>query len=534
MKLKIPRTTSRSSSPQEDYSDVPLPKMKTRRSRSPRKAHATDILGLEEISSITKATQEIRNQLDLDLEGHTGEPPALRFENRLLLIIDTNFAISHLSLLKELAALHEQYGHILIVPWAVIKELDGLKNSGKMEYRYQTGAVSTGDIDLDLSLGQRARMANAWIFEQLGARSQALFGQKVSERLGESTRGDDAILDCCRYFQHKADAFIVILSDDKNLCMKALIHEIMTVSYQERMTAETIARITADEYAKNMGEMMDTDTGAASHRSHVHLAPPIPPPQPTPPPRHVSPPSRPPPKHANVSTYIEVEPSKRKREPKTPSSAASDDRQQKSRKVAPGGLASRHARKLSTSGNSPPDTKSSTPTPQRPPDAPPRKMAPLPSRHNKGAVPKPAAVSYRPATPQPQSPPKPAPGPRKFEYIDDPKIESPDQLLPELEKVVFKVLRMAVAFQAPNHNIHRATSIGSISDIMEQLRPSELRQFQFPNLRSIQPGSNAPAPERLAFLRGLMHLSADMEKSFTGEYPKNYVDAVGWVLSLVN
>ncbi|QNP98680.1 Transcriptional protein SWT1 [Yarrowia lipolytica] len=359
--------------------------MKTRRSRSPRKAHATDILGLEEISSITKATQEIRNQLDLDLEGHTGEPPALRFENRLLLIIDTNFAISHLSLLKELAALHEQYGHILIVPWAVIKELDGLKNSGKMEYRYQTGAVSTGDIDLDLSLGQRARMANAWIFEQLGARSQALFGQKVSERLGESTRGDDAILDCCRYFQHKADAFIVILSDDKNLCMKALIHEIMTVSYQERMTAETIARITADEYAKNMGEMMDTDTG-----------------------------------------------------------------------------------------------------------------------------------------------------PRKFEYIDDPKIESPDQLLPELEKVVFKVLRMAVAFQAPNHNIHRATSIGSISDIMEQLRPSELRQFQFPNLRSIQPGSNAPAPERLAFLRGLMHLSADMEKSFTGEYPKNYVDAVGWVLSLVN
>lgn len=69
---------------------------------------------------------------------------------------------------------------------------------------------------------------------------------------------------------------------------------------------------------------------------------------------------------------------------------------------------------------------------------------------------------------------------------------------------------------------------------MEQLRPSELRQFQFPNLRSIQPGSNAPAPERLAFLRGLMHLSADMEKSFTGEYPKNYVDAVGWVLSLVN
>lgn len=552
-KTKIPRTTG--SPPHQDYSDVPLPKMKSKRSRSPRKTNAGDILGLEEILSITKATQEIRDQLDLDLETNTGEPPALRFENRLLLIIDTNFAISHLSLLKELAALGERYGHILIVPWAVIKELDGLKNSGKVEYRNRAGAVSTGDTDLDMSLGLRARMANAWIFEQLGARSQSLFGQKVSERLGESTKGDDAILDCCRYFQHKADAFVVILSDDKNLCMKALIHEIMTVSYQEGMTAETIARITADEYAKNMGEMMDmdmemdTETGMSGRpQQNHHLAPPARPIEPTPPPRQLSPPSRPLPKHANVSTYTELEPSKRKRDPKTPSSTGSGDRQLKSRKVAPGGLVSRHSRKSSTNSNSPPDTKPSTPTPQRPPDAPPRKMAPLPSRHSGSGT---ASASTSRATDNPPPVKKPAnsetihqrphsapqqaaQGPRKFEHIDDPKIENPDQLLPELEKVVFKVLRMAVAFQAPNSNVNRATSIGSVSDIMEQLRSRELIKFQFPNLRSVRPGSKAPAPERLAFLRGLMNLAADMEKSYTGEYPKNYVEAVGWVLGLVN
>ncbi|KAG5354451.1 Transcriptional protein [Yarrowia sp. B02] len=454
MKTKIPRRTS--SSGQEDYSDVPLPKMKARRSRSPKKAHLGDILGLEEISSITKATQEIRNQLDLDFETHSGEPPALRFENKLLLIIDTNFAISHLSLLKELSNLHAQYGHVLIVPWAVIKELDGLKNSGRIEYKHRAGAVSTGDDDMDLSLGQRARLSNAWIFDQLGARSQSLFGQKVSERLGESTKGDDAILDCCRYFQHKADAFVVILSDDKNLCMKALIHEIMTVSYQEGMTADTIAQITAEEYCKNMGEMMDMDMETdGGSRPQMHLAPPIPPPQPTPPPRHPI----------------------RQPQPVQPQSA--------------------------------------------------RQVQPVRQPQN---VPQP-----RPQAHQPQHVPQPpSPGPRQFEHIDDPKIEHPDQLLPELEKVVFKVLRMAVAFQAPNHNVQRATSIGSISDIMEQLRTRELSKFQFPNLRQVRPGSKAPAPERLAFLRGLMHLSADMEKTFAGEYPKNYVDAVEWVLGLVN
>lgn len=296
---------------------------------------------------------------------------------------------------------------------------------------------------------------------------------------------------------------------------------------------------------------MDTDTGAGARPHNHHLAPPARTIEPTPPPRQVSPPSRPLSKHANVSTYTELEPSKRKRDPKTPSSTASGDRQQKSRKVAPGGLVSRHSRKSSTNGNTSPEAKSSTPTPQRPPDAAPRKMAPLPSRHNRSGTStasvskatEPPPVVKKPATLEPthqrphsapQQSAQTAPGPRRFEHIEDPKIENPEQLLPELEKVVFKVLRMAVAFQAPNHNINRATSIGSISDIMEQLRPRELSKFQFPNLRSVRPGSKAPAPERLAFLRGLMNLAADMEKSYTGEYPKNYVDAVGWVLGLVN
>lgn len=293
---------------------------------------------------------------------------------------------------------------------------------------------------------------------------------------------------------------------------------------------------------------MDTGIGGRPQQSH-HLAPPARPIEPTPPPRKLSPPTRPLPKHVDVSTYTELEPSKRKRDPKTPSSTGSGDRQLKSRKVAPGGLVSRHSRKSSTNSDSPPDIKPSTPTPQRPPDAPPRKMASLPSRHSRSAtasasrttdnppaVKKPAnseTIHQRPHS-APRQAAQSVSGPRKFEHIDDPKIENPDQLLQELEKVVFKVLRMAVAFQAPNHHINRATSIGSISDIMEQLRSRELCEFQFPNLRSVRPGSKAPAPERLAFLRGLMNLAADMEKTYTGEYPKNYVEAVGWVLGLVN
>lgn len=521
MRSSIPRKT-RERGPQEDYSDIPLPKMKVRRG-SPKKGQTVDIKGLDEISSITKATQELRKHLDLDLENHTGEEAALRFEDKLLLIIDTNFAISHLSILKDLAKLHERYGHILVVPWAVIRELDGLKNSGKIEYRNRPGAITTGDCGLDQTLGQRARLANTWIFEQLGDRSQSLFGQKVSERLSESKGGDDAILDCCRYFQHKADSFVVILSDDKNLCMKALIHEIMTVSYTEGMTAETIARITHEEYSKQTGEMMDMDYD-------MDTRPVVQPEQHTPvvqPPKRTVVPPKPIPKRENVTTYIEVDDTKRKREPKPAASTSPTGRQMKSRKVSPGGLVSRHASNPALT--SPPDLKVRTPTPQRSTDAPVRRVAPLPSR-SRASTPKPTPTP----TPKPTKTETPEQAARKFEHIDDPKIDNPEKLLPEVEKVVFKVLRMAVAYQAPNHNIHRATSIGSISDIMERLRATELKKFTFPNLRNVRPGSKAPIPERLAFLRGLLQLSAEMEKPFTGEYPKNYQEAVGWAFGIVN
>lgn len=561
-----------------EYADVPLPKMRLKsRSRSPKKPRKQDFTNSEEIASITKATQLVRQNIQLDLETDLDESTPLRFENKLLLVIDTNFVISHLKLLEDLATLHSQYGHILIVPWAVLKELDGLKNSGKIEYRKRNDVASTGDEDLNFTIGQRARLANNWLFEKLGERSESVFGQKITERLSSSASGDDSILDCCRYFQTKADAFVVILSDDKNLCTKALIHEIMTVSYKEGMTADSVARIVAGEYSNIMGEMMEVEMPeiqaepaiepGAANRTHLQpcqVTPdtvPAPTPTPTPMAKYVSV-DNPPPlgKVARIADKSELEVSKRVRDAETVGAdrKASGGEDLTLRKLAPGELVSRHTSNPSTPEKptelrpvmrTPSYTKSIIFSDDRPDGPEPKRVvAPLPPRGSKPTKPRRRAASpIKPLNRNPQPPQRPSkptvpsqePAPdskkkRKFEFIRDPSAKNQEELLAELERVVFKILRMALAYRAPGKDIHLLTSIGAVSDAMESLRNSVLHDLTFPNLKSVRPPSTAPHTERLAFLRGLIQLSADMESDYPEEYPKNYRDAVGWAIQTID
>ncbi|OWB81862.1 hypothetical protein B5S33_g482 [[Candida] boidinii] len=188
-------------------------------------------------------------------ETFTSSLPSIKSLSKKLiyLVVDTNFIISHLSLLVELRSLHDKYDNIfrIVIPKTVIDELDGLKNvQSSTEYIKGT----------HYSLASLSRSAIDWIFKNLQKSDEIVKGQKLSERLDRSSVKDDAILDCCLYLKSKnPNNLIILLSNDKNFCIKALTNDILTISFQENMTAKLIADTIVQENNMKSSERIKRD-----------------------------------------------------------------------------------------------------------------------------------------------------------------------------------------------------------------------------------------------------------------------------------
>lgn len=181
------------------------------------------------------------NNMELDTSMLRSETVSIR-GNMSYLVIDTNFILAHLSLLNDLKDFGRTYLLVIIIPNEVIRELDGLKNSTRTENGH--------------SVGKSARKANDWIYYCLAEGIDTVRGQAPKERLNKLASGDDAILDCCVFLQqHCPMTLQVLMSDDKNLCMKALLSQILTISYRERMSARDIAEKIYSENINKYGEL---------------------------------------------------------------------------------------------------------------------------------------------------------------------------------------------------------------------------------------------------------------------------------------
>lgn len=191
------------------------------------------------------------------------------------LVLDTNFMLTELRIVKQLRELAEKYGYIIIIPDAVIHELDGLKNSTKTQsvkfLEHESGSDSStpqspihSSIEKttttlqskhnpkiqkystkQLSVGKCARDSSEWIRSALAKKDRYIFGQKNSQKLDPRLTGDDSILDCCMYFQNQY--LTVILSNDKNLCIRSLKEDMRTVTYVDGLRAEEIAQMVSSE-----------------------------------------------------------------------------------------------------------------------------------------------------------------------------------------------------------------------------------------------------------------------------------------------
>ena len=158
-----------------------------------------------------------------------------KFHKSAYLVVDTNFILSHLAILEDLENLsHDKYAgcYQIVIPKQVIHELDGLKDSDK--------SVLTSRH----SISKLARSAIDWCYAHFHESVPTVTGQRLHERIDVDATKDDSILDCCLYFQNVENGggnFVVLMSDDKNLCVKALVNNVLTVSYRTGMDAELIA-----------------------------------------------------------------------------------------------------------------------------------------------------------------------------------------------------------------------------------------------------------------------------------------------------
>ncbi|GAV53006.1 hypothetical protein ZYGR_0AI02880 [Zygosaccharomyces rouxii] len=165
---------------------------------------------------------------------------------RTVFVVDTNFVISHFNTLETLRTLAPHFHHQIVIPSTVMQELDGLKvSSYGMTVKDEHGGKR--------QVAHLARLANDWIYRNLANLDSGIMGQKLRQTIDSNCIKDDAILDCCLYFKDKLECFVVLMSNDKNLCLKALTEQVLTVSFRKGMSAQLIASKAYEENLSRFG-----------------------------------------------------------------------------------------------------------------------------------------------------------------------------------------------------------------------------------------------------------------------------------------
>ncbi|XP_064004130.1 transcriptional protein SWT1 isoform X2 [Pogoniulus pusillus] len=135
----------------------------------------------------------------------------------ILVVIDTNIMISHLEFVRSLKS--EDIPGIgrlaLVIPWVVLQELDNLKK-GKMLQHVRDKAIPAVQFIYRCLKNQDSKL---W------GQSMQLASQKMYGLSDENN--DDRVLQCCLQYQNLFPQAVVILcTDDKNLCNKAIVSEV--------------------------------------------------------------------------------------------------------------------------------------------------------------------------------------------------------------------------------------------------------------------------------------------------------------------
>ncbi|XP_070688194.1 transcriptional protein SWT1 [Pempheris klunzingeri] len=140
----------------------------------------------------------------------------------LILVLDTNILLSHLDYVKKITShgLGALGFPLVLIPWVVLQEMDSLKR-GK---------------GLSGSVAHLATPAISYIYNSLKSREPHLWGQSM-QQAAESSNGlnaennDDRVLQCCLQYQSLyPECALILCTNDKNLCSKALLSGVKALS----------------------------------------------------------------------------------------------------------------------------------------------------------------------------------------------------------------------------------------------------------------------------------------------------------------
>ncbi|XP_018863173.1 transcriptional protein SWT1 isoform X2 [Parus major] len=146
----------------------------------------------------------------------------------ILVVIDTNIMISHLEFVKSLKS-EDILGVdrlALIIPWVVLQELDNLKKGRMLQH-----------------VRDKAIPAVQFIYKCLKSQDSKLWGQSMqlaSQKMYglSDENNDDRVLQCCLQYQKLfPQALVVLCTDDKNLCNKAIVSEVKAFCKADLVTA---------------------------------------------------------------------------------------------------------------------------------------------------------------------------------------------------------------------------------------------------------------------------------------------------------
>ncbi|PWW80834.1 hypothetical protein C7212DRAFT_274231 [Tuber magnatum] len=193
---------------------------------------------LEEWQAIREVADVIAEDRASERIGE-GKPEVLEPGGRVddathILVIDTSFILAHLSLVNDLVLSYMEWGCVVVLPWATIKELDGLKKSSR--------GISGRDGGHRVDISMLARAANRWAFQVLSKPEPGIWGQAREEVIdGTFNHGDMAILDCARFFYDQGyDTYL--LTNDFNLSVNAIIYKIKAFMYEKGQTCQSLLK----------------------------------------------------------------------------------------------------------------------------------------------------------------------------------------------------------------------------------------------------------------------------------------------------
>lgn len=141
--------------------------------------------------------------------------------NEIKAVIDTNVLLNDFINFKDLilntdSIIHSSYSLHFIIPWTVINELDGLKNSSETK-RNATRAI---------------RFINEWLKSD---QNKITCSKKVEKE--PFLNNDDQILEFCLSLVQDAFLKVVLITNDINLQNKSLINKIESYTLQEFICA---------------------------------------------------------------------------------------------------------------------------------------------------------------------------------------------------------------------------------------------------------------------------------------------------------